>query len=486
VSSLVTAGHLAAAEQLARLSDNRDARDEVALGITRRAAEAGDLQEALSAADSITGKRPHGTALTVIAEKLAGTGDIAPAERIARSIDNPDQEAEALEMIVRTMVTVGREQRTAWRAPRRLRQAMKIARSVSDPAARTSAMTAVLSAAWQAGAGRRVQAIAEEIVITSYDLTQHDGHAALNAVRALVACGAARQAKTVGHVIDDPYYRSIAMAALVSAFDADLDHADRLAAEAVTTARSIAAAPERGRALARVAAELARVGHRATALTAIGAIPQPGPQAAALVDMADRTGQGALVAEALAAVRATGVSHERAEASFDLVPKLCSTGHPDHAAEVFAEGVAAGSPRRRLVFGYSSRLAKAADALVEAGRGDEAEAVIRSMSDPWWRAQALAGLARTLTLVDTSGRPSALAADAVEAACSLDPAHDRAQALKWVAEYLADGQPAAARRAVAAELREGSGETIGLAMRLDPAVADTVMDLMLATKPDHL
>ena len=483
VSSLVTAGHLAAAEELARLSDDRDVHDEVALGVVRRAAEAGDLQQALSAARSVIDPRGRGSARTTIAQELAGTGDVALAVRIARLIDDPGQQEHALEMIVRTTVVARLEQRRAWHAPARLGQALRIARSITDPATRMSATAAVLSAARLAGAERRVRAILKEMLTVFCDLAPDDGRAALIAVRALVACGAARQAGTVGRTIVNPFYRSIAVAALVPTHGADREHADRLAAEAVAAARSVEAPRDRESALALVAAELARAGHLATALTAIAAMPQPGPRAAALVKVAAPCQQGALVAEAMATVRAIEPVRERAEALLDLVPGLCSAGHPDHAVEAFTEGVAAEASNTGML---AYALERAAVALVEAGRGDDAEAVIRSMGDPRRRVQALAMLARTLSLVDGSGRAAALAAEAVESACSLSTSYERGWALDGVAKALADRQPADARRAVAAALRADSHESVGLALRLDPAVANTVMDLMPATKPDHV
>ena len=378
VSSLVAAGHLATAERLARVTDDWNVHDKVTLGVVLRAAEADDLRQALSAARSITATRSRDNALTTIAQELAKSDDVALAVRIARSIDNPGQQAEALASIVRTMVVAIREPRRAWRAAPRLGQAVRIARSVPDPTYRMSAMAAVLSAARLAGTKRLVRAILKQMVIRSCDLAPYDGNAASIAVHALVACGAVRQASTVGHAIADPFYRSIVIAAAL------VPRSMPIAMTRTSSPPRRLPPPARSRRpgatvpLPRLPRSLARAGHQATALTAVAAMPRPGPRAAALVEVAGASQQAALAAEALSAVRAIEPVRERAEALLNLVPTFGSAGHPDYAVESFTEGVAAAalSP---WMSGYG--LTRAADALVEAGRGDDAEAVIRSMGD---------------------------------------------------------------------------------------------------------
>ena len=104
--------------------------------------------QAESVARSITDPDRQAQALTAVAQALAATGQHEQAEQLARSITDPDRQAPALTAVAQAL------------APGRpaLTQAESVARSITDPDWQAQALTAVAQALAAAGQQDRAEA----------------------------------------------------------------------------------------------------------------------------------------------------------------------------------------------------------------------------------------------------------------------------------------------------------------------------------------
>ena len=232
--------------------------------------------------------------LVALAGTLARSGRRHRAAIVARSIDNPWQQARALAAAAGALAGVGQHKRAAAVAAR----ATTVALSVPHPYQQVQALAAAAEALARAGQHKRAAAVAARSETVARSITDPDwqAEALAAAAEALARAGQHQQAATVAHSITDPYQQAKALAAMAEALARAGQHqqAATVAARAETVARSITGSDEQAEALAALVGALARAGQhqQATAVaaraeTVARSITSPDGQAEALVAMAE-------------------------------------------------------------------------------------------------------------------------------------------------------------------------------------------------------
>ena len=354
------------------------------------------------------------------------------AEALARTITDPDDQAQALAAVASAAAQAGDPDR-----------AEALARGITDPYARAQALAAVASAAAQAGDPDRAEALARGIT---------DPYARAQALAAVASAAAQAgdpdRAEALARGITDPYARAQALAGLASAAAqaGDLDRASRMAADAEAVARTITDPDAQARALAGLAGAAAQAGDpdRASRMAADAeavarTITDPDARAQALAGLASAAAQAGdpdrasrMAADAEAVARTITDPDARAQALAGLASAAAQAGDLDRASRMAADAEAVA----RSITDPDARaqaLAAVATAAAQAGDPDRAEALARSITDPDAQAQALAAVASAAAQAGDLDRASRMAADAEAVAHDITDPDARAQALAAVA-----------------------------------------------------
>ena len=349
-----------------------------------------DHAEAL--ARTITDPDTQAQALVELAIASAQVGDLDRGEGLALTLANPCDRAQALAELATTAAQAG----NADRASRLAADAEALARTLTDPDDQVQALAGVAIASAQVGDPDRGEALARTIVnpYTQARALAELAAAAAQAGNAGRASRLAADAETLARTLTDPEIQAQALAelAIASAQAGDLDRGEALA-------RAITNLHGQARALAGVAAASARAGDLDRGEALARTIVNPYTQARALAELAAAAAQ---------------------------------VGDPRRASRLAAD---AETLARTLTDPYTQAraLAGVAAASALAGDLDRGEVLARAITDPDGQARALAELAAAAAQVGDPRRASRLAADAEALARTLTDPHIQARALAELA-----------------------------------------------------
>ncbi|MGI5238875.1 trypsin-like peptidase domain-containing protein [Dactylosporangium sp. CA-139066] len=433
-AAIAGAGDLDRAEALARSINDPYRQERVLSAVVAAVAGAGDLDRAEALARTITSPDSQAQALSAVVTAVAGAGDVDRAEALARSITDPYEQADALSAVAAAVAGAGD-----------LDRAEALARSINDPYRQERVLSAVVAALAGAGDLDRAEALAR--TITSPD---SQAQALSAAVTAVAGAGDVDRAEALARSITNPGQQKDALSAVAVALAGagDLDRAEALArsitdprwqAEALTAAAAAGAGDhDRAEALAERAEALAR-----SITDPIGRMEALRAVAAAVAGAGEHDSVAALAQRAEALARSFTVSEMdwQALAFNAVVVAVAGAGDLDRA-----EALA-----RSITDPYEQAHALSAVAAAVAGTGDldRAEALARSITDPYEQADALSAVAAAVAGTGDLDRAEALAQSitnpyrqmkaltAVVAAVGGAGDHDRAEALAERAETLA-------------------------------------------------
>ena len=265
------------------------------------------------------------------------------------------------------------------------------------------------------------------------------------------AADAAKQAQQAAACINDPQQRAQALSQVSEA----LAQAGQPgpAADAAKQARQAAACindpQQRARTLSRVAEALAQCGRPSQALQAAAGIDNPQQQAQTLSRVAEALARAGQAGQALQAAVGIDDPEQRAQALSRVAEALAQCGRPSQALQA-AAGIdnpwqIAALSRVAAALSRSGQLGPAADA------ARQALATAVGIDNPWERAEALSWAAEALA---QAGQPG----QAVQAAVGIDDPERRARTLSRVAETLAQArQPGPAADAARQALQAAIG-----------------------------
>ncbi|MGH3843251.1 MAG: hypothetical protein ACRDS0_17665 [Pseudonocardiaceae bacterium] len=382
-------------------------------------------------ARSITDPNRQAQALAELINAVAAAGDpdrahrlADQAEAIARSLassdlqarapDEPNLQARVLAALVKGVAAAGDPDR-----------AEAIAHSITNPETQARVLAALVKGVAAAGDPDRAEAIAHSITNPE---TQARVLAEL--VKSVAAAGDPDRAEAIARSITIPYRQGRVLAALVKGVAAagDPDRAHRLADQAEAIARSITIPYQQG----RVLAELVKGVAAASDLDRAEAIAD---------SIADSYWQVRLLAELINAVAAAG-DLDRAHRLADQAEAIArSITSPDLQAWALAELVnavaAAGDPDRAEAIARSITnpetqarvLAELVKGVAAAGDLDRAEAIAHSLTSTHRQARVLTELANTVTAAGDPDRAHRLADQAVAIARSITYPYLQAEVL---------------------------------------------------------
>lgn len=408
-AALAGAGQHERAEVLVRSIADPGMQAVARAGIAAALAGAGQLDQAeaiaRAAAAADSGMPPR--ALAAVAEALAGAGDLERAEAFARCSASPQWQASALAGIAVALAGAGQRDRAAISA---VEAAASLA-SAADPYLPGPVLIEVAGALARSGLHEQAEAMAEQ----ANNAYREDGVVSfLPAPRAVVAQALAQggqyqEAEATARSVTDPDSRAIALAEVARALARAGRHrqAEAIALEAESVARAAGADPScRAADLARVAEALALTGQEAHAR-----------------DLASR---------AVSIARSVTDPLRRRRALTEIAGPLARAGQRELAAAIALEAEA--SARSTL---QEHALAQVTSALTWAGRQDRAEAITRSLTDPYCASIALAEAAVALASGGHSELASSAAIQAETTARSVTDPNSKEQALHRAAKGLA-------------------------------------------------
>ena len=320
----------------------------------------------------------------------ATLGQLPRAQALAASITSPYSQVNALVGIMAALAHAGHEQRAAEIATR----AEQAARAITNPATQAEALAGIAEGLAQAGHEQAAADIATSAEQIARAITNPDqqGRTLGGIAVTLAQAGYHQRATGIARVITDPDQQARTLTGIAAALaQAGLqrDAAD-IATSAEHAARAITNPAMQANALANVATVLVQAGLQQDAAdiaTSAGhiarAITNPAAQANALADIA--------TALALAGRRQ------------DAADIATSAGH-------IARAIAIPAARAR------ARAAIAA-ALAQAGHYEHATDIARSITNPYFRADALASIATTMAQTSEASSAARIAA----ATCAAGP-----------------------------------------------------------------
>ena len=432
--------------------------------VARVIAESGDHANAEALARTITNPGIQAIALADVARKLAEARQHDRAVALARTITVPDVQASTLGNVAASIAAAGDCDR-----------AEALARTVTDIQDRLGALIDVAVAIAQTGDHDRASRLASEAETNARDLVSpyHQVEALGRIAVAVGQSGDRGVAEAIADTIVDPFEQAWALAQLAVMADeaGDRHRARLLASNAESLARRSRPAWFRLRDDTDLAVSIARVGdHHVAEILARAILRHSNKRVRALSGIAavmwqsDGRRARELAAEAEDIARAFTDRREKVEALCDVAAVVAEVGDCGHALELAAEAqdiasTLADSPHQ------PEAQRNVAAAIAQAGEHERAEALARSITDPYCQAEALIdvavkignrdrflrlaaeaeGIARTIgnpfqqarVLSDTARamaqagyrhRAKELAADAGEIVADLDKPHPRALA----------------------------------------------------------
>ena len=431
VRAQVAAGELSQAEATAQsIPDPYDPNETLAV-VARAQAAAGELSRAEAICRSMTDPDAQAKVLAAVAEAQVKAGNLGGAEATARTVTDPRRQANALAAVAGALAAAGDDTQ----ARRVLEHAETAARSVTDPLADVRTMVAVagaFAAAGELGHARKVSERAESVAQSIAD-PHNRGTALALAVDAHVSAGDLVRAEAVARSTTDAYERAYMLTAVVKAQAA----AEELG-QAQATAQSITDPLVQSDALAEIARAQATAGQASQARATTCLITDPRRRAELM----------AAVVHALVAAGDHAQARQFSQEAETAARSMTELGLQDDVLTKVAKAqVAVGESGRALTTarsitdGYhrAQALAAVAEVLATGGNNEqarqcsqEAETAARSLSDPNGQGQALIAVTRAQAAVGEPGR-------AQETIRSITNAFHRAQALAAVAAVLAAG-----------------------------------------------
>jgi tetratricopeptide (TPR) repeat protein len=517
---LAEAGQIERALEVARELADHNWRAEALAEITRALVKAGQIEraqaiakEALTAGHAVTDSSSRARALAWAAGALAVAGELKLGLEVVGEMADDTDRLRALVGLALDLVRTGQVERARAVA----QDALAAAYAITDDASRTSALPYLADIFSQAGQIDQALGVTREITNQ-----QRRADALTGAAKALVKAGQIERARAVAqdalaaaHAIIDDAVRAYALAQTTLALaDAQKEEQARaIAQDALAAARAITESTSRADALAYAASVLARIGqseqaqivaqHALTAAHAIadgrwrayvlarvtealamaGQVKQAQEVAddtnagvGAIVNDSDRTSASAWagvaltvaeqVDQGLEVVGGIGDAWSRTRALAWMTEALAEAGHREQARMVTKDLLAAAHsiPEQSR----ASPVVDVAQALANAGLGEQALTVAHQLDETYWRARALIRVAWALSRREQGDQTRLAVDEAVEAAREIrsDDGHAWAQA-RLAAALVKSGRIPQARAAI--------HESIGAASRAGRA---SVFDAM--------
>ncbi|MGY0002479.1 hypothetical protein [Micromonospora sp. I033] len=409
------------AETLARSMPDPDRRAWALAGVARAVAADGHPEKALRITDSVTVPRWRSYGLTGVARELALDGELDRARQLALRAEEAAEGVEAMARLMEVYALCGdnervrqlfrsckRDDHDAWALPGPLATAgdiagaQEIAASINDPRWRTYALIGIAHALARSGdRGRAREFAAQASDQAAFDGSDRHGFAMAPLVTVLFEIGERDQAGRLADRIEEiitaaepTFYRAYAWAELAKAVAAtgDLDRAGEYAerAEQATMAEI-----GMDRELATLVQPLQAIGEPELARRAAQRITEPYVRAWALTAVVD-TASKTDVAEAKAAAMSIAEPGFRLDALGAVAEAALRVGDVPTARALIDETVevsGALSGDLQSVSGLAPAIGLSAR-LGESGRARElanrAEAEAFTLTDPWLRAAAMA------------------------------------------------------------------------------------------------
>ena len=384
-----------------------------AAGLHDSAVEVADHAETL--AREVGEPESQAQALAWVARALAAAGLHDRAEALARSITIPDWQARPLVWVAKRLAAAGLHERARQLADR----AETLAREVGVPynqagAPQAEALAALAEALAAAGLQKRARQVAEwaDTLARSFTNPLHQLSALVYAAQALAAAGLYDRAETLARSITFVGYHADALAGVAKTLAAAGLHerARKVADEAETFARSVTDPDRRPQTLAAAAEALAAAGLHDRADTVAELVPKDSfyYSARALAAAAKARAAAGLGDRAETLADSTPFDRDAVSALAGVAEALAAAGFHDRARQLadHCETYA----RSRTGVWWQGALADTAKALAAAGLHDRAETLARSITRPWLRAEALAGVAEAIAAAGQTVRAQHLLA----------------------------------------------------------------------------
>ena len=437
----------------------------------------GRVDHAEALARTITDPDLQAEALAGLASAAARAGDpdrasrlATEAEALARTTTNPYVQALALAGLASAAAQAGDPDRASRLATEAL------ARTTTNPVAQAQALAGLASAAAQAGDPDRASRLVTEAEALARTITDPDGQAlALTGLASAAAQAGdpdrasrlATEAEALARTITDPDGQALALTGLASAAAqaGDPDRASRLATEAEALARTTTNPYGQAQVLAGLASAAAQAGdpdrasRLATEAEALArTITDPAGQAQALAGLASAAARAGDPDRAEALARTITSPYAQAQALAGLASAAARAGDPDRA-EALARTITDPDDQAQALAGLASAAAQAGDPDRASRLAAEAEALARTITDPDYQVRALAGLASAAAQAGDPDRASRLAADAEALARTITDPDYQVRALAGLASAAAQaGDPDRARHLLALALIAESPE----------------------------
>ena len=378
--------------------------------VVEAAARAGDLDRAEALVSGITDPVPRARALAALVRARPGNLDEATAlaETTARTISDPEQQAQALAALAEVVVGAGD-----------LDRAEALAQVITDPEYRAQAQAALARAAAGAGDLDRAKALAERAETAARTVTNPDHQTRTLAVLVKAAAGAGDldRAEALAQAIADPDQRVRTLAVAVRAVRArESSKVRALIERAEAAAHAIASLSQRARALTVLAEAAAAAGDPEAAKTLVTRAAEA--TARVIATPSYRASILAVVAVAAVAVgdldRAEALAQEvtvlsdQAAVRVAIAEAAAKAGDLDRA-EALAQEVTVPSDQAAVRVAIAEAAAKAGDL-------DRAEALAQEVTVPSHQATVLAVLAEAAAGAGDRDRAQALTAKADAAA----------------------------------------------------------------------
>jgi len=339
-----------------------------------------------------------------LASALAQAKEWREAERVARSIEDNEEHAIALQELASALAQVGEREhaQTLWR------EAEQAARPIEDDRRRAIALQELASALAQAKEWHEAEQVAHSIE----DNEEH-AIALQELASALARAKEWREAEQVARSIEDNEEHAIALRELASALAqvGEREHAQTLWREAEQAARPIEDNERRASALQDLASAWAQAGEREHAQT--------------------------LWREAEQVAHSIEDNWDRTIALQDLASALAQVGEREHTQTLWREAEQVAHSIEDKQYGASAALQRHASALTQAKEWREAEQVARSIEDKQRRTIALQDLASALAQAGERDHAQTLWREAEHVAHSIEVNWVRDGALGDLASALA-------------------------------------------------
>ena len=461
------------AETAARSITDPDMQTHALADVAAALAGAGLPEQAIAVAQSITEPSTQAHALAGVAAALAKDGHYQQAITAARSITDPARQARALADVAAALAEDGQPEQGASVAG----QAETAARSITDPDTQAHVLADVAAALAKDGHPARRLSFPRQ--------RTNPRQALANEAVALAGIRQYEQAIAVARSITDPDMQARALADVAAALakDGQPEQAASVAGQAETAARSITDPDTQAHVLADVAAALAEDGQPEQAASVAGqaetaarSITDPDTQARALTDVAEALAGARLYEQAITAAQSITDPAFRTHSVARVAAALAKDGQPEQAIAV-ARSIT--NPNAQ-----ASALAGVAAALAKYGEPEQAVAVARSISSPGMQARALADVAAALAEDGQLEQAAPIAGQAETAARSITHPGTHAWALARVAAAFAGAGQLEQAASVAGQA-ETAARSITDPDRQAHALADVAAALAAGGRPEQ-